>query len=320
VKLINCQKPFFLLLSIALIPLYTRASDVKNSPREPVKAEIINIGESGQELQVFNRRTGGLIRVDKQPKVIIAKKMTLEVPPGSKKPFAHLKFITSSGADIDPIVQVGPNSKKTRYWFPCQAEEGKFVFAWGLNTNQDPECREIVVKGGVARVSMSLTFHSFISKSTDLTQVARNQLKTKGLSDFYTSQVDSPESINVSPESSGITIVQVNSSDKQIIINALVGNVSITADDRPGEIILEEGLSFDSNEPDNRKPIEITEETQWAIAAFVDPNNWSESVAPQIESLRQEPSLQKFLGNSQSGESPTPTPELTPTPAPPIIR
>ncbi|WP_375503676.1 hypothetical protein [uncultured Nostoc sp.] len=294
-KLIHYQILLISGLTTALIPFYSSAIDVKSSAQKPVKAEIKNIGDQGQELQVLEQnKAGRLVPVATQPEVITAMNRLLVVPKGSKKPFGHLRFFTSSGA-IDPLVQVGPNTQKTTYRFPCTPLNGKFMFAWGLNTNRDPSCRGIIVYKGLGRVSISQTFPFFLSKVHDITQFGSSLLKTKALSNFLSSQADSYENINLSPEGSGITIVQVDSSAERVIIDALVGNARIITDSEPEGISLKEGFSYDSSKPDPIEPIKITEETRWAIAVFVDPQNWTESVAPQIPTLQQQPSLQKFL-------------------------
>ncbi|WP_193193931.1 hypothetical protein [Nostoc sp. MG11] len=295
-KLIHSQILLISALTTALIPFYSLAIDVKSSAQEPVKAEIKNIGDQGQELQVLEKKDRGLVPVADQPKVITAKNRFLLVPSGSKKPFGHLRFFTSSGA-IDPLVQVGPNTQKTTYKFPCNPLNGKFMFAWGLltNTNKNGLCHGIIKVRDMGQVSRNQTFPFFVSKISDITQFASSLFKNKALSNFLSSQADSSENINLSPEGSGITIVQVDSSAERVIIDALVGNAKITTDSQPEAISLKEGFSYDSSKPDPIEPIQITEETRWAIAVFVDPQNWTESVAPQIPTLRQQPSLQKFL-------------------------
>ncbi|MEH2246317.1 hypothetical protein [Nostoc sp.] len=310
-KLIHSQILLISALTTALIPFDSLAIDVKSPAQEPVKAEIKNIGDQGQVLQVLEKKDRGLVPVADEPKVITAKNRFLLVPSGPKgKPFGHLRFFTRSGA-IDPLVQVGPNTQKTTYRFPCTPLNGKFMFAWGLNTNRDPSCGGIIVYKGLGRVSMSQTFPFFLSKVPDITQFGSSLLKTKALSNFLSSQADSSEKINVSPEGSGITIVQVDSSAERVIIDALVGNARITTDSEPEGISLREGFSYDSSQSDTIKPIKITQETRWAIAVFIDPNNWTESVVPQISTLQQQPSLQKFLNQEEIDDG---DPVLPPNP------
>ncbi|MBN3907801.1 MAG: hypothetical protein HWQ35_14935 [Nostoc sp. NMS1] len=294
-KLIHFQILLISALTTALIPFYSLAIDVNSSAQEPIKAEIKNIGDQGQELQVLEKKSSGLLPVADQPKVITAKNRLLLVPSGSKKPFGHLRFFTSSGA-IDPLVQVGPNTQRTTYKFPCTIVNGKFMFAWGLiNNTKGGLCHGIIKVRDIGQVSRIQTVPFFLSKTPDITQFASSLLKTKALSNFLTSQADSSEKINVSPESIGITIVQVDSSAERVIIDALVGNAKVTTDSQQEGISLREGFSYDSSKPETIEPIKITEETRWAIAVFVDPKNWTESVAPQIPTLQQQPSLQKFL-------------------------
>jgi hypothetical protein len=320
VKLIHYQILLLSALTITPISFYSLASDVESYAQKPVKAEIQKIGDGGQALRVLEKKSSGLINVADRLKVITAKDRFLRVPPGRNQPLGHLRFFTSSGR-IDPLVQVGPNKDETVYYFPCYALNGKFMFVWGLgDAYRGDACHGIKVGDKGMGEVRSQTFPLLISQIPDrYARFANGLLTTKDFSNFLISQADSSKVINISPGGSRITMIQVDSSAERIIIDALVGNAKITTESQPEGITLEEGRSYNSSKPEPIGSIEDTLETRWAISVFVDPKNWTESVAPQISTLQQQSSLQKFIIRRKTPPRRT-RPTYPQSPLTPVIR
>lgn len=261
----------------------------------PIKAVVTKVGNG--ILNWVDKSSGGLHNLTTRNITLEARRKGLLVPKapsGSTEgsTIAHLEFADSAGQTIPtPIAQVRPTSYKAVYWFPCRAERGKFLFAWKIDVKDERTgqlaCRQIDV--GTGRINLNSQFTQ--PQSNYASKMTKGLLKTITNSfPRYSQDITSPSRIFISPVGSGTVVVDVSSSEDNITVNALVGNVNIQSTAQSSGFILQQGLSYSSSSgrTQNINPADIS---RASIEAFLNPNNWSQSVAAQIQELQKEPNL-----------------------------
>ncbi|NJM73412.1 MAG: hypothetical protein HC862_26645 [Scytonema sp. RU_4_4] len=290
----------FFLLSIYALLTYSE-SYAENVIVKPVKAVVTKLGNGKLVLLDRSNKESSNFTGPERSRTLEPKGKGLVVPPkapsGSSEGYtmANIEFKDKTEKTIPkPIAHVRPTSYKAIYWFPCRAAAGEFIFAWlevqNADTNKKPFCPQIDV--GTGRINLNSQFDQ--TQSNYASKMTKGFLKT--ITDSfprYSQNLTSPSRIFISPVGNGTIIVDVSSSEDNITVNALVGDVTIQSAEQPNGFILQQGLSYSSSSgrTQNINPADIPRSS---IEAFLNPNNWSQSVAAQIQELQKEPNLAQW--------------------------
>lgn len=323
-KLSYLSKWFIPTLTSLLLTIHALLSySESHATDRPIKADVIKIGNG--ELYWLDDESGGFNRVANRNVTLDARGNGLEVPKartGIGDTIAHLEFFSTT-KKLPPLVQVRPISDKAIYRFPCRGRRGEFIYAWKIEVTtsetEKPACPLIVA----GKIQLNSQYHP--SQNAQAFQNNKSRIKiTANSGTRYSQNFTSPSSIFISPVGSGVIVVHTIVSDENITVNALVGDVSVQVE-QSSEFILNQGSSYSSSSG-SIQPIDSANIPSSSIEAFLDPNNWSSSVAPQIEELKQQPSLAQWQNPPPPLiRSPLPQDEIftlppSPTPTPPILR
>jgi hypothetical protein len=292
-----------LLLTVYVLFTYSK-SHAKNGQE---KAIVTKIGNG--ILQWTDKKTKGLNPFKEKEITLEARRKGLVVPKALSSSsegmtMANIVFKDEVGKSVPkPIAHVRSTSYNAIYWFPCRAIAGKFIFAWidvGNENTGVPVCSQIDM--GTGRIDLNTQLDR--TQNNYASKMHKGIFKAKdSLFPHYTQNPAPSSRILIFPQKSGTTIVYTDVNDENITVNALVGNVTIQFPKQSSSFILQQGHSYNSSNG-SINDINDSDIPRSSVDAFLNPNNWSQSVTNQIQELQQEPCLTQWRNSETNPQTP----------------
>ena len=254
--------------------------------------------------------------------------------------WAHLQFLNQNDQKrMTPLIQAGPNTIDTEYYFPCRITKGNVVIGWSIeiaNDRSNNACDGIIVgEPGTIDPDRSPTIQnprrqpsvcgdfSFNSKKVapNRSSIVAGSILDKRSQSNIISQIyrDDSEDIVIKPRENQ-TLIYIEVERDRLEVYVLLGSVSIESP--TAEILvaqIDRGQRYVSNRSrhtDSREsslvsmPSDIY--SSRPIAVFFNPDFWSEKAMVQVDIFR------RGIDNLFSDPTPPPPrPEPQPDPRPP---
>ncbi|NJR51846.1 MAG: hypothetical protein HC780_21985, partial [Leptolyngbyaceae cyanobacterium CSU_1_3] len=190
---------------------------------------------------------------------------------GRTEHWVHFSF--QGGTPPTPIVQAGTDSTDSEYLFPCQYRRGTVVIGWGTRRVGN-HCKQITIASSRGR---------------------SKQLPGKWLAQSGTQGDAQNDSEALTLEASNrLNVVYINQSAGRPVINVLTGGVRVKSATQT--TIVGAGVQYIDSGDGRRgatRPIPPEVYAARPVQIFLDPNNWTEEVRPQIKDFQAAIDLQK---------------------------
>ena len=256
--------------------------------------------------------------------------------------WAHLQFLNQNDQKrMTPLIQAGPNTIDTEYYFPCRITKGNVVIGWSIeiaNDRSNNACDGIIVgEPGTIDPDRSPTIQnprrqpsvcgdfSFNSKKVapNRSSIVAGSILDKRSQSNIISQIyrDDSEDIVIKPRENQ-TLIYIEVERDRLEVYVLLGSVSIESP--TAEILvaqIDRGQRYVSNRSrhtDSREsslvsmPSDIY--SSRPIAVFFNPDFWSEKAMVQVDIFRR--GIDNLLSVPRAPNSdPVPTDPNRPPPA-----
>ncbi|MBV5261724.1 hypothetical protein FLX56_25255 [Synechococcus moorigangaii CMS01] len=227
----------------------------------PQASQIVSVRGNYLMIQRGNQRPG-FARVGDR---LENQSQTLLVP-GNNYSLARLSFVGGGQNYAGLAVQAGPDLQQTHYQFPCVVSRGKVTLSWRQGNNRG--CEE------------GIYLSPSRNNNKGLKQTEKEKAAPKGM-----------EGIVIQPKGSNEVILQARTLGDRQIVDALIGEVTLTSAAHPTGFTLQPGqrYSLDSNNPSASPQVEpinaIAILNSPELQEFLDPNSW----VPQTETATNDP-------------------------------
>ncbi|EGJ35138.1 MULTISPECIES: hypothetical protein [Moorena] len=262
-------------LVFLLIPIFTLVISIKSSANNLGTQPTIAAFNKWNGYVRMRRGKGQATRINANS-LLRSNTDVLEVPGSNagNEHWAHLQFRLGLST-VFPLVQAGTDSSSTKYRFPCYYQEGVVVIGWGLGNSRDNACERITID--------STEWRSSVSDNN----VAQKSRLHKGSKDTFIAQVDAGQ-LTID-HIGGSTLIYIHQNFGRRVVDVLVGSVRVrSATGSP--IIVREGIRYTDASDGRRGSTNTVPEEVYnsrPIQIFLDPNNWSQDIRPQIEDFQQ---------------------------------
>ncbi|MEB3225724.1 MAG: hypothetical protein VKJ86_07955 [Synechococcus sp.] len=175
--------------------------------------------------------------------------------PGNNYSLARLSFVGGGQNYASLQVQAGPDLQQTHYQFPCVVSRGKVTLSWQRGNNRG--CEE------------GIYLSPNRSNKQGLKQTDKNPENTKTI-----------EGITIQPKGNNEVILQARTLGDRQIVDALVGEVTLTSAAHPSGFTLQPGqrYSLDGNNPSASPQVEPINAAAILnspeLQEFLDPRSW----------------------------------------------
>ncbi|ANV85296.1 hypothetical protein AWQ21_13520 [Picosynechococcus sp. PCC 7003] len=175
--------------------------------------------------------------------------------PGNNYSLARLSFIGGGQNYAGLAVQAGPDLQQTHYQFPCVVSRGKVTLSWRQGNNRG--CEE------------GIYLSPNRNNNKGLKQTEKEKASTKGM-----------EGIVIQPKDSNEVILQARTLGDRQIVDALVGEITLTSAAHPSGFTLQPGqrYSLDGNNPSASPQVEPINAAAILnspeLQEFLDPSSW----------------------------------------------
>ncbi len=186
--------------------------------------------------------------------------------PGNNYSLARLSFVGGGQNYAGLAVQAGPDLQQTHYQFPCVVSRGKVTLSWRQGNNRG--CEE------------GIYLSPNRSNKKGLKQTEKEKATTKVI-----------EGIVIQPKDSNEVILQARTLGDRQIVDALVGEITLTSAAHPRGFTLQPGqrYSLDGTNPNASPQVEPINATAILnspeLQEFLAPSSW----LPQEETLANAP-------------------------------
>ncbi|MDJ0706187.1 MAG: hypothetical protein QNJ46_23190 [Leptolyngbyaceae cyanobacterium MO_188.B28] len=257
-----------ILVSSSLLATYFARLGSSNSPPSPTHAVVHSL-EGWIERR--SRKEGAQTHPIQQ-RDWLDETHVLHVPmstTGSNENWVHLE--PSVGNDsLGYLVQVGPDYDiSNEYIFPCRTRTG--MIGWTVQSYLDNDC---YISPRILQTSQGV----------DETHIAQ-KLDSKIASEKTHISYQETSQLRITPEKP-FTLVYFQDNYGSTVVNVLSGAAQMRSD---GELwTVEEGLRFTSNRGSGN-PIDFVPDevyTSRPVQIFINPDNWSQEVGPQIRNFQ----------------------------------